>query len=209
MKRSLAISALVAGLGLVGGWAVASDQTVLGKSFIVKNPSSADKRKVTSSAKELNSANTITGDPTLSGSAGGAILTIIANGASPSTQTFNLPQGTSVSGKFFWKASGTSGFKYKDGKGEQGPVKTVIIKKNLSGVFTIKAVIRGKNGALNVVPPDPGTDGFVTLKIGGGGDRYCLQFADGQVKNVDASLFKVRRPTTEGCPSSPSGAFLD
>jgi hypothetical protein len=208
MKRSLAISALVAGLGLVAGWAVASDQAVLGKSFIVKNPNTPDKRKVTSSAKELNSANTITGDPTLSGSAGGAILTIIANGASPSTQTFDLPQGTAASGNFFWKASGTTGFKYKDGKGEQGPVKTVIIKKNLSGVFTIKVLVRGKNGPLNIVPPDPGTNGFVTLKIGGG-DRYCLQFADGQVKNVDASLFKVRRPTTEGCPSSPSGAFLD
>ena len=43
-------------------------------------------------------------------------------------------------------------------------MKTVIIKKNLSGVFTIKVVVRGKNGPINVVPPDPGTDGFVTLE---------------------------------------------
>ena len=59
----------------------------------MKNPSAADKRKLTSSAKELNSANTITGDPTLSGSAGGAILTIIANGTNPTTQDFDSAAG--------------------------------------------------------------------------------------------------------------------
>jgi hypothetical protein len=201
MKRTLALSALLAGLSLLGGWALASDQKVLGKSFVVKN------RKLTSSAKELNSPNTITGDPTRSGSAGGAILTIIAKGTNPSAQDFNLPQGVSSSHKPFWRASGTfGGFKYKDGSGDQGPVRTVIIKKSLSGVFTVKVVIRGKNGMVNVVPPDAGTSGLVTLKIGGG-DRYCLQFTDGQMKNVKASLFKVRHPITAGC-SSVSGAFL-
>ena len=143
MKRTLVFSALLAGLGLLGGLALASDQPILGKSFIVKNPSSAQKRKLTSSAKELNSAATITGDPTLSGSAGGAILTVIAKGTNPSAQDFNLPQGMSSSGNPFWRTSGASGFKYKDGAGDQGPVKTVIIKKNLSGVFTIMLVIRG------------------------------------------------------------------
>jgi hypothetical protein len=207
MRRTLALSALLAGLSLLGGWALASDQTILGKSFIVKNPSAPQKRKLTSSAKEVNSSNTITGDPTVSGSAGGAILTVIAKGTNPSAQDFNLLQGMSSSGKPFWRASGTSGFKYKDGSGDQGPVRTVIIKKNLSGVFTVKVVIRGKKGMVNVVPPDAGTSGLVTLKIGGG-DRYCLQFTDGQMKNVNASLFKVRRPITAGC-SSVSGAFLN
>src|SRR5262249_49917856 len=169
MRRTLALSALLAGLGLVGGSTLASDQTILGKSFIVKNPSAPQTRKVPSSAKELGSPNTIPGTPTLSaGSAGGAILTIITQGANPTTQVFTLPQGTSSTGNPFWRASGTTGFKYKDGKGDQGPVKTVIFKKNLSGVFTIKAVIRGKNGTVNVVPPNPGTGGFVTLKVGGG-----------------------------------------
>jgi hypothetical protein len=206
MKRSLALSAILAGFSLLGSWALASDQQVLGKSFIVKNPS-AQKRKLTSSARELNSASTITGDPTASGSAGGAFLTVIAKGTNPTAQDFPLPQGMSSSGKPFWRISGTSGFKYKDGSGAQGPVKTVIIKKSLSGAFTIKVVIRGKNGELNVVPPDSGTSGLITLKVGGG-DRYCVQFTDGQMKNVDASLFKVRRPVTAGC-SSVSGAFLN
>ena len=207
MRRTLPLSAVLAGLGMLGGWAHASDQQILGKSFTVKNPSAAQKRKLTSSARALNSAGTITGDPTISGSAGGAFLTVIAKGTHPSAQDFSLPQGTSSSGKPFWRASGTSGFKYKDRNGDQGPVRTVIIKKTLRGVFNIKVVIRGKNGQLNVVPPDSGTSGLVTLRIGGG-DRYCVQFTDGQMKNVEASLFKVRRPVTAGC-SSPSGAFLD
>src|SRR5262249_33889468 len=197
---------VLAGLGVLGGWAHASDQQVLGKSFVVKNSSAAHKGKLTSSARELNSATTITGDPTVSGSAGGAFLTVIAKGTHPTAQVFNLPQGTSSSGKPFWRAVGTSGFKYKDGNGDQGPVRTVIIKKSLSGAFNIKVVIRGKNAELNVVPPDTGTSGLVTLRIGGG-DRYCVQFTDGQMKNVKASLFKVRRPATAGC-SSVSGAFV-
>jgi len=198
---------VVAGLGLLGGLAHASDQQVLGKSFIVKNPSATQSRKLTSSAREPNSATTITGDPTISGSAGGAFLTVIAKGTNPTAQVFNLPQGTSSSHKPFWRAIGTSGFKYKDGNGDQGPVRSVSIKKSLSGAFSIKVVIRGKKGELNVVPPDSGTSGLVTLRIGGG-DRYCVQFTDGQMKNVKASLFKVRRPATAGC-SSVSGAFVN
>jgi hypothetical protein len=207
MKRTLALSALLAGFSLLGSWALASDQQVLGKSFIVKNPRAAQKRKLTGSARELNSASTITGDPTLSGSAGGAFLTVIAKGTNPTAQDFALPQGVSRSGRPFWRASGNSGFKYKDGSGDQGPVRTAIIKKTPSGAFTIKVVIRGKNGELNVVPPDSGTSGLITLKIGGG-DRYCIQFTDGRMKNVAASLFKVRRPVTAGC-SSVSGAFVN
>ncbi len=228
MKRPVTWSALVGAAYLLAGSAGAADQTILGRSLTVKNPGAADKRKVTSTAKEAASPNTIVGDPTLSGSAGGAILTVIANGASPSTQSFTLPQGMTIAGKDFWQASGASGFKYKDGKGEQGPVRTVIIRKTPSGVFNIKVVIKGKNGPVNVLPPNPGTDGFVTLQLGSG-DRYCVQFgADGQVSNKSGELFKVRRPVFEGCPggasttttttssttsttmySSPSRAFLD
>jgi hypothetical protein len=228
MKTRVTCSALLAATYLLVGWAGAADQTILGRSLTVKNPGAADKRKVSSTAKEAPSPNTIVGDPTLSGSAGGALLTVIANGANPSMQAFNLPQGTTLAGKDFWRVSGAAGFKYKDGKGEQGPVRTVMIRKTPSGQFNIKVVIKGKNGPLNVLPPNPGTDGFVTLQLGTG-DRYCVQFgADGQVSNKSGQLFKVRRPVFEGCPggastttttsstttsttmySSPSRAFLD
>jgi len=204
MKKSATLSVLAIGLYVLGGWAGAADQTILGRSFIVRNPGAADKRKVTSVAKEEASPNTVTGDPTVAGSAGGAILTVIANGANPTTQTFNLPQNSTPSGKPFWRVSGTNAFKYKDAKGVNGAVKSVTIKKTPGGTFSIKIQIRGKNGPLNVVPPNPGTDGFFTLKIGGG-DLYCVKFGvDGTVINKNGTLFKVRRPVIEGCPGGPT-----
>ncbi len=236
MKRIARLSALAVALSMVlGAWAGAADQTVLGRSFIVKNPGTPDKRKVTGVAKETGSSATIVGDPTIAssaggallGSAGGAILTVIANGDNPTQQVFPLKQGTTSAGKPFWRASGTTGFKYKDPDGQQGAVKVVLIKKTVGGVFSIKVVVRGKKGPLDVVPPNLGTDGFITLKIANG-DRYCVQYgADGSVKNDGDRLFKVRRPSIEGCPGgitttttsaptttttmpgSPSAAFLD
>jgi hypothetical protein len=226
MRRLIRSSACAAvGVAVLVGWAGAADQTILGKSLIVKNPAGADRRKIASTAKEIASPNTLTGDPTI----GGAVLTVIANGASPTSQTFNLPQGTTISGKPFWRTTGAAGFRYKDGRGEQGPVRTVIIRKTVSGIFNVKVIVQGKNGPVNVLPPNPGTDGFVTLELGGG-DRYCLQFgSDGVVFNKSDRLFKVKKPVIEGCPggastttttstsstttttmySSPSRAFLD
>ena len=232
MKRMAKVSALAAVLSMIlAGWANAADQTILGRSFIVKNPGSPDKRRVTGAAKEVDSPNTLTGDPTLPGSAGGAILgsaggailgsaggavlTIIADGAHPSQQIFALKQGKSSTGKPFWRASVangvTNGFKYKDPTGQQGAVKIVLIKKTTAGVFSIKVVLRGKNGTINVVPPNPGTDGFITLFLGHG-DRYCIAYAGGTPVNDGDRLFKVRHPTGEACPptpSSPSAAFVD
>jgi hypothetical protein len=235
MKRIAKVAALAAVVSvMLAGWANAADQTILGRSLIVKNPGSPSKRKVTEAAKEVDSSATIVGNPTLPGSAGGAILgsaggallgsaggavlTVIADGDHPTTQFFALKQGKSSTGKPFWRVSGPAGstiptgFKYKDPDGKQGPVKVVLIKKTTSGVFSIKAVIRGKNGTLNVVPPNLGTDGFVTLFLAHG-DRYCVKYgADGDVINDGDRLFKVRRPSIEGCPgspSSPSGAFVD
>ena len=106
MKKTIKWYALAAVLTVVAGWAWAADQTILGRSFIVKNTGTPDKRRVTSVAKEKDSPNTIVGNPTLAGSAGGAVLTVIANGANPTSQVFNLPQGSTASGKDFWKATG-------------------------------------------------------------------------------------------------------
>jgi len=232
MKRIAKVSALAAVLSMMlAGWANAADQTILGRSFLVKNPGSPEKRKVTGAAKEVDSPNTLMGDPTVHGSAGGAILgsaggailgsaggavlTIIADGAHPSHQIFALKQGKSSTGKPFWRASVangvTNGFKYKDPTGQQGAVKIVLIKKTTAGVFSIKVVLRGKNGTINVVPPNPGTDGFITLFLGHG-DRYCIAYAGGTPVNDGDRLFKVRHPTGEACPptpSSPSAAFVD
>jgi hypothetical protein len=229
MKRIVKVSALAAVLSMIlAGWSHAADQMMLGRSLLVKNPGSPGQRNVTGVAKEVRSSNTIVGDPTVPGSAGGAILgsaggailgsaggavlTVIANGDHPSQQIFPLKQGTSSTGKPFWRTAGVKGFKYKDPNGQQGAVKVVLIKKNQAGVFSIKVVIRGKNGTINVVPPNFGTDGFITLQLGDGGDRYCVAFMGGSAVNHGDRLFKVRRPTVEACPpatGSPNPAFVD
>jgi hypothetical protein len=200
--KTVTLSALTVALYALTGLAGAADQTILGRSLIVKNPGSPDRRKITSSAKESASPNTVVGDPTLSG--GGAVLTVIANGVNPTSQSFNLPQGIDLSGKSFWSTNGVGGFKYRDRKGEQGAVRSVSMRKTEGGNFMIKVVIRGQNGPVNVVPPNPGTDGFVTLEITGG-DRYCVQYGvDGKVSNNGTKLFKVKRPKLQGCPGTPT-----
>ena len=109
-RRILAAAALV-GLGM--SVVYAADQTILGDTLQVKDPSTSLKRKVLAKAKEKASANTIVGDPTV----GGATLTVRANGSTPSSQTFSLPVGTSpTTGKPFWSGDAVKGFKYKDPK---------------------------------------------------------------------------------------------
>src|SRR5262249_40718059 len=109
--------AAAAGLGCAAGLAFAADQTILGKSLTVKQkPCDSPSRKITGVANEKNSPNTLVGDPTLSGSAGGAILDVFASGGTSTAQRFTLLQGTGSTGMQFWSQSGT-GFKYKDPKG--------------------------------------------------------------------------------------------
>lgn len=199
--------AVAAGIGCAVSLAFATDQTILGKSLTVKQkPGDATSRKVTGSGKEKGSPDTLVGNPTLSGSSGGALLDVFANGSNSSAQRFVLPQGTSSTGKQFWSASGT-GFKYKDPKGDQGAVKSVSIKLSPSGAFSIKAKITGKNGTVNVVPPNPGQSGCVALKLGqaaSAGDRYSIDFGvTSKITNSADKLFKAKKPTTQAtCPAT-------
>ena len=154
----------------------AADQTVRGTTLIVKDPGTDAKRKITVKAKEAASDNTLVGDPTVSG----ASVTITATGATPTSQTFTLPAGTSaMTQKPFWTGDAVKGFKYKDGKGENGAVKTAQIKLK-GGTFQIKVSINGKGGPVDVVPPNPGSAGCAFLAIGKGreADRRGVVRAD-------------------------------
>ena len=199
-NRKIVLATILAFSGSLA--AHAADQTILGNQLSVKNPSTPDKRKVVLKAKEKTSPNTIVGNPT----ATGASLTVSANGGTPSTQTFPLPQGTSgITGKPFWSGDAVKGFKYKDSKGEQGAVKSVQIKKTPSGVFQIKVTISGKLGVLIVTPPNPGTSGCGLLQIVGG-DSYSVAFkpGDGLVTNKGSTLYKHKKVTLEGtCVVAP------
>lgn len=197
VRYAMAAAAII---GLSAGFALSADQTVLGKSFTAKNPSTPDRRKVTVVGKEIGSPNTLVGDPV----SNGATVTINANGTNPSTQTFVLNAGVSSTGKPFWKASGT-GFKYKDAKGDQSAVKSVSIKLSPSGSFLIKIKVAGKlDGGTVIVPPNTGTDACAVLSINGG-DAYSIAFGpESEIKNSADKLFKAKRPQLEGvCAGAP------
>ncbi len=196
--------AAAAGIACAASLAFAVDQTILGKSLTVKGGSAA-KRKVTAVASEKNSPNTLVGDPTSragsvtgallgqAGSAGGALLEIVVSGPSASSSdSFQLSQGTSSIGKPFWSGDATKGFRYKDPKGDQGAVKSVSIKRSAGGKFSIKAKLSGKNGTINVVPPNPGDFGRLVLTLAQG-DRYSVQFGPESDFKNSATLFKARR----------------
>ncbi len=201
MGRPLALAAAVA--GLLAGSARAGDQTVLGKSIAVKStPGDATRRRVTGSAKEKGSPNTLVGDPTT----GGAVLTIVANGGTPSVQMFVLNQGTRTAGEPFWSGDAVRGFTYRDPNGEQGAVQRASIRRSPSGSFVMKVAASGKNGPLAIVPPNPGTDACVALQLGvdgTSGDRYSIQFGpESKITNDGDRIFKAKHPLVEGvCPT--------
>ena len=177
----------VIGLFVVAAVAYGADQTILGQSFLTKDPGPPARRRVLVKAKEPASSNSIVGDPT----ATGASLTLTAHGGTPSTQTFSLPAAN-------WSGDATRGFKYKDSSGTAGAVRLVKIKQARNGKFLMKVSVGAKNGTITVVPPDPGTDACALLQIAGG-DSYSVRFGpDSQITNKDGRLFRAKRPATEG-----------
>src|SRR5262245_44533865 len=183
MRRLLVVGSFVL---CVLPLARAAEQTVLGNALIIRNPGSPTKQKVSASGKESPGGASLVGDPT----ANGAVVTITANGATPSEETYTLPVGTSATtGKPFWTGDPTRGFKYRDPRGENGPVKNAQITRS-STAFQIKVMANGKLGPIALVPPNPGSSGCVLFTIPGG-DSYSVQFASGRVTNKGATLFKV------------------
>jgi hypothetical protein len=203
MRWRASVLATVVGSLAFAATGRAADQLVLGEAFVLVNRGGPELRTAVATADERNAPATIVGDPTLAGSAGGAILTLIANGDSPSSQDFVLPQGTTSSGKPFWRVMG-GGFRYDDVDGEQGPVTAVRIKRTSGGRFTIESAVLGQNGPVEVVPPNPGTDAFMTLKLGlapEAGDRYCVQYGpESDIRNDGPFFFSATNPVEKGLP---------
>jgi lysophospholipase L1-like esterase len=186
------------------GTAGAADQTILGRTLVVKDPTGANERRVVIGVgKETATPNVLTGNPAVDGPSGGATLQVSVEGTTPSLQVFSLPQGIDGMGRPFWTAS-AAGYRYKDSKGMHGPVKLAQIARSTGGVFSVKVVLQGKLGALNVIPPNAGTEGCVALHLApaGGGDRYSVRFGtDSAVKNSGSKVFQAKMPLSEGvCP---------
>jgi hypothetical protein len=173
--------------------ALAVPPSILGKSFVARDGSAgtdATRRRVTVTAKETASPTSLDGDPT----AVGAALVV---GTIDVTQTLDLPASA-------WRAV-KGGFRYDDRSAAFGAVARVVVRRDAHGTFTIKATLSGAHARLDVVPPNPGTDGELAL-VFHDGFTYCTHLggvAGGTVRNDGARLFKVTRPTALGpCPSS-------
>src|SRR5262245_20671416 len=96
LVRVLLVASLVVSLAPA---ARAADQTVLGSALTVRDPGTPTKRKITVSAKESGTDNSLVGDPT----SDGATVTITANGGTSSSETYTLPAGSSPTHpKPFW-----------------------------------------------------------------------------------------------------------
>jgi hypothetical protein len=189
--------------------AVAADQAILGTSIVLTSrPTDGVTRRLTARGRTPAATSTISGDPTTPANSAAAMLHIAVDGRVPSAQTFVLPPGTRSDGKPFWRSVKPEGFEYADPARERGPVRRVQVRRDKRGRVSVLVRIRGRDGAVALAPPDPGTQAFVTLTLGDG-DRYCLRFGpEGVVRNRDGRSFGVRRITTEGCPSLVTGEFL-
>lgn len=207
LRALMVAAALAASLGTS---AHAADRTMLGRRLVVKSPSPTDpaRRKVVATAKTAGGGQALAGDPTVPGSAGGAVLGVVANGGTSTARAWLLPQGMAATGRPFWRAVGP-GFRYDDPKGEQGPVRSVLIKRTARGGVAMKATLLGKGGPIDVVPPNPGTDGSVALELAGG-DRWCARFGpEAASRNDGDRLWKIANPTAESCAMTGDFLLLD
>jgi photosystem II stability/assembly factor-like uncharacterized protein len=202
--RALAVAAgrLYAGTAANGAFvtdtATSPPAAILGKSIVIQNPNPSDpaRRKLTVVASEPASTVTLDLAALL---ANGGILTVTAEGPLQlSSQSFSLPGP--------WIALGTTGARYSDRMGINGPVRSVDISKTSAGTMKVKIKLLGKLGPgeqphLKVVPPNPGTEAQVSLQVNGGG-AYCTGFGDaagGSVQNKGPLLFRVTNPTVAAC----------
>ena len=119
VRIALALSAVVAVAA-----APAADQALLGKSLKIVDPKPTDatKRKVTANASDPGPGHTVSGDPVGPESSSGAVVVLAAEGATPSTQTFTLPQGTAANGRPFWRAIEPRRMELQRSQGRAGPV---------------------------------------------------------------------------------------
>ncbi len=180
---------------------LSTGRKVRGKKIIVKDPVPSDvsRRRLTLLSKETGSPNVITANPIT----GGATLTVTLSGTNPSSQTFTLPPGAT-----FWRAIGSTGYKFRDGAAATG-LTTLLVKKTPTGTFMVKA--RGKGAALSLVPPNTGAYAEATLTLGAA-DAFCTAFAGpagGTIGSDTSTLFKVMNPSGDGACGPVSARHLN
>jgi hypothetical protein len=204
MARRAAPFVVVALLFAAPPGTIAADQVILGRQVLVKDPKPGvdpARRKLIGQGK--GSGPAIVGDPTQNG---GGTITFFVNGGSWTSQTFPLPQGVDPgTGKTFWRGM-AAGFTYQDRHGTNGPVRVVQIERSTGGTFRLKAVVLGKLGDVELVPPNPGATACVRLDLAGGDSYHVLlpSVPSSTIGRNDDRAFVIRDATAAGlCPMLP------
>lgn len=193
---------LAVALGLIVLAAPGGAQTILGNKFDFKEtPGFPTTRRLKIKSQESLSAELITGNPATNG----AVIQLIVNGGTPSTQTITLPPGSRWRGisqatpldKGMWRY-------HESAVSRVSPVSTLTYARSSSGKFKLAVAFDGRYVPLDIGAPNPGTYAGMVLAIPGG-DLYCTNFggvAGGTISRNDAVSFRVAKPTLEGtCPS--------
>src|SRR6185436_9693357 len=202
----------IVGLAVIAAAVIASSaeaQTILGNRFDFKEkPGDPTTRRLIIKAQESLSPELVTGDPATNG----AILQLIVNGATPTSQTIVIPAGPRWRGisqvtpldKGVWKYS-ESAFN------RMTPVKGLTYARSSTGKFKLQISLDGRYFPLDIGAPNPGTYGGLVLGIPNG-PTYCTNFggvAGGVISRNDAFSFRVAKPTAEGTCASGTAVCGD
>jgi hypothetical protein len=156
--------------------------------LMVKNPSGPAFRKIVYKVKDFG--HTVAGNPLASGATWNLKLDDMS-------QCFSMPAAG-------WSAIGSKGFKYVDSSALYGAVRKARIKKS-GNVFSIKAIVLGGQGPVNIVPPNPGVQADTNLSFGNGAE-YCSSTAGAALGPNSATTFKAKgalAPATCNVPACP------
>jgi hypothetical protein len=163
-------------------------QTVGLQLLVVKNAAGPASRKIIYKVKDFGHA--VAGNPMT----GGATWNVKLDGQS---QCFSMPAAG-------WSPLGSKGFKYVDSSALYGAVRLARIMKS-GNVFKIKAIVLGRQGPVNIVPPNPGVQADTNLSFGNGAE-YCSSTAGAALGPNSAKTFKARgalAPATCNVPACP------
>lgn len=199
--RAIAMLAVVT-VAVVIGARPTEAQTILGNRFDLKDrPGVPAARRLTVKAQENASAETVTGDPATNG----AVIQLIVNGGTPSSQTIALPAGSRWHGASETTPGGKGVWRYHElASSRVSPLRALTYTRSATGRFRLAATFDSRYVTLDIGAPNPGTYAGMVLTIPSG-PTYCVNFggvAGGVISRNDAVSFRVAKPTAEGtCPS--------
>lgn len=235
MRRVSIMAVAIAAAVAWAGVSQAATSTILGKKLLVKDPKTGSddtKRKVLGLMKEKPCGDLLPGDPRTSG----AVLQFFGNTDTGPNGSQNECYDLDASG---WsripanEAKDVKGYRYKNkddtvnGVGAN-PVKIVLIKQ-IGDLCFFKALLKGKDGQVDMVPPGDVTFGGLSFETNDTGNQWCAGFGvdtDGgndpdpegttrqKSKGGVPQLLLMKNPVNEGCPApggvcgSASGAFI-